>query len=173
VDIPLLTTETVVDQSNLRSMDDNAIGIISAGHYAEGLQTPANQEFVQAFQERTGRLPSYFAAAMYSAAEWIVQAIEAVDGDVSDRAAFQEAVRSVQVEDSPLGRMYLDEYHHTTQDIYIRRVEKRPDGLLWNAVVETIPEVSQFWTYDPEEYLAHPAYSRTYQGNGVWPDPQE
>lgn len=170
--IPLLTTETVVDQSNLRSMNDNAIGIISAGHYAEGLDSAANEEFVAAFLESTGRLPSYFAAAMYSAADWIVQAIEKLDGDVSDSAAFQAAVREVQVTDSPLGAMYLDEYHHTTQDIYIRRVEKRSDGMLWNVVVETIPEVSQFWTYDPEEYLAHPAYSRTYQGDGVWPEPR-
>lgn len=171
--IPLLTTETVVDQSNLRSMNDNAIGIISAGHYAEGLNSPANEKFVSAFLASTGRLPSYFSAAMYSAADWIVQAIEKVDGKVSDRKAFEAAIRSVQVADSPLGKMKLDEYHHTTQDIYIRKVEKRPDGKLWNAVEHTFPEVSQFWTYDPKEYLKHPAYSRTYQGNGVWPEPQK
>lgn len=30
--------------------------------------------------------------------------------------------------------------------------------------VETYPQVSQFWTYDPEEFMKEPPYSRDYQG---------
>jgi branched-chain amino acid transport system substrate-binding protein len=29
-----------------------------------------------------------------------------------------------------------------------------------NAVVHTYPNVSQFWTYKPEEFLKNPVYSR-------------
>jgi branched-chain amino acid transport system substrate-binding protein len=44
----------------------------------------------------------------------------------------------------------------------------REDGRVWNVVLETIPAVSQFWTYDPEEFLSQPVYSRDYQGVD-WP----
>ena len=32
--------------------------------------------------------------------------------------------------------------------------------LLVNAIVETIPDVSQFWKYDPKDYLKMPLYDR-------------
>ena len=171
-EIPLIVTETVTDQSNLRSMKDDAIGIISAGHYAEGMDSPANEQFVEAFQQEYNRLPSYFAAAMFSAADWLVKGIEEVDGDVTDTEAFVDAVKAITLADSPLGELELDSYNNTILNIYIREAVKREDGEVWNVVRETIPEVSQFWEYDPEEYLDHPAYSRDYQGNGVWPDPK-
>ena len=33
-----------------------------------------------------------------------------------------------------------------------------------NAVAKIYPDVSQFWTYDPEEFLKHPVYNRE-----TWP----
>jgi branched-chain amino acid transport system substrate-binding protein len=48
--------------------------------------------------------------------------------------------------------------------VFIRNVVKRPDGRYWNVPIETYPNVSQFWTYKPEEYMKQPPYSRTYQG---------
>jgi branched-chain amino acid transport system substrate-binding protein len=170
--IPIITGEAMVDQSNLRSMTDSAVGIISAGHYAEGLDQPATKEFVDGFTAANGHMPSYFAASMYTAAAWIVKAIEATNGNVSDRDAFVKAIRAVNLDSSPLGgTMKLDEYNNTTMDIYIRKVAKNADGKLWNTVVKTYPSVSQFWTYDPQEYLKHPVYTKAYQGNGVWPAP--
>ena len=43
--------------------------------------------------------------------------------------------------------------------MYIRKVERK-DGQLVNIIVETFPDVSQFWTYDPKQFLAAPTYSR-------------
>ena len=31
-----------------------------------------------------------------------------------------------------------------------------------NTVIDTIPRVSQFWTYDPKVYMSRPVYSRDY-----------
>jgi branched-chain amino acid transport system substrate-binding protein len=39
---------------------------------------------------------------------------------------------------------------------------ERVDGRLVNTVVKTYPKVSQFWTYNPKEFLAAPVYSRDY-----------
>lgn len=164
-EIPLLATETTTDQTSLRAVaPEAAVDLVSAGHFAEGRDAPATAEFTEAFIEKYGRVPSYFAAAMYATAEWVERAIEDLDGDLSDRAAFVEAIRGVQLDETPLGPVTLDEYDHTIENIYIRRVEERPDGLLWNVPFFTYENVSQFWTYDPAEYLQTPAYSRDYQG---------
>ncbi|MBW1945580.1 MAG: ABC transporter substrate-binding protein, partial [Deltaproteobacteria bacterium] len=47
------------------------------------------------------------------------------------------------------------------QNIYIRKVE-RVGGELQNTVIHTYPKVSQFWTYDVDQYLKTPLYSRDY-----------
>lgn len=168
--IPLYLGEVPADQSILRGVDppELAEGLISAGHYAEGRDAAGTRDFVETFDEEYGKLPSYYAASCYTAAQWIAQALEDVDANVEDTDAFLEAVRNVELEDSPLGPLRLDEYGNPIQNIYIREVEIRPDGRAWESVMETIPDVSQFYTYDSEEFLQQPVYSREYQGID-WP----
>lgn len=170
-DVALIGGETLLDQSLLRNMGDEAEGLISVGKYAEGRDEPATQEFVEAFDEAYGDLPSYYAATSYSAAQWTAQALEEIDGDIEDTEALLDAVRNAQIE-TPGGPMQLDEYDNPVQNVYIREVQRRDDGRLWNVPTETFDKISQFWEYDPQEFLDHPVYSRDYQGNGVWPDPQ-
>ena len=71
-------------------------------------------------------------------------------------AIFVEELRDV-----PRGPMKLDDYMNPIQNIYIRKVE-RVGGELQNTVIQTYPNVSQFWTYKPEEFLKQPVYSRDY-----------
>jgi len=88
-----------------------------------------------------------------------------VNGKVEDRPAFLAAVRKVVLTGSPLGRpVRLDDYGEPIYDVYIREVKKRADGKYWNVPLEVYPNVSQFWTYNPEEYMKQPPYSRTFQG---------
>ena len=51
--------------------------------------------------------------------------------------------------------MSFDEFGNVVGNIYIRKVEKK-DGKYVNAIVKTYPNVSQFWTYDKEEFLKKP-----------------
>lgn len=53
-------------------------------------------------------------------------------------------------------QLFLKERNNTLGG---RKVESK-DGQLVNTIVETFPEVSQFWTYDIKGFLANPAYSR-------------
>jgi branched-chain amino acid transport system substrate-binding protein len=170
-EIPFLGGETTLDQSLLRNMGPEAVGLISTGHFSEGRDEPGTQDFVTAYDEAYGELPSYYAAGMYTAARWIAQAIEDLGGDVSDTDALLEAVRAVQLEETPFGPVELDDYGNPIQNVYIREVVEREDGRMWNVPTETFEAVSQFWNYDIEEFLDHPVYSRDYQGNGVWPEP--
>jgi branched-chain amino acid transport system substrate-binding protein len=58
----------------------------------------------------------------------------------------------------------LDDYGNPIYDVFIREVRARADGKLWNVPIDTYPNVSQFWTYDPVTYMKQPPYSRDFQG---------
>lgn len=165
---PLLGNQTLTDQSNLRGMGDEAIGTITTGHYAEGRDSPETKAFVEAFEKRFNLIPSYYAADMYTAARWLDAAIQKINGNVEDSEALLKAVRELSFEDTPMGPVKLDEYGGTIFNVYLRKVEKRADGKLWNVVIDTFPNVSQFYKYNPEEFLKQPVYSRSYLGEN-WP----
>jgi len=169
--IPLLGNETLTDQSILRNVEgDAAEGTISTGHFAEGRDDPATQEFVEAYVKEYGHLPSYYSADMYAAAQGIARAIELMKGDLSDPVRFIETLRGVDLEESPLGPQEMDRYGNPVFDVYIRKVEKGPNGY-WNVPIKTYKDVSQFWTYGPEEFLKQPVYSKQYQGADKWTPP--
>ena len=89
-------------------------------------------------------------------AQMIARALDAVKGHVENKEAFMAALRKVEV-DAPRGKVRLDTFQNVVHTIYIRRVEKR-DGVLWNTIIGTYPDVGQFWTWTPEEYLAMTPY---------------
>lgn len=60
-----------------------------------------------------------------------------------------------------MGPIHLDEFGTPIMDIRIRRVERR-DGRLTDAILETYPQVSQFWTYNPKIFMDAPVFSRDY-----------
>ena len=167
--LPLLGNETLTDQSVLRGMGPEAEGIISTGKFAEGRDAPETQAFVEAFDEAYDLLPSYYASTSYIAAQWTANALEEVGGDIEDTETFLEAVRNLEFE-SPGGPQALDEYDNPIQNVYIREVQARDDGRLWNVPIQTFEDVSQFWTYDVDEFLECPVYSRDYQGLGEFPE---
>ena len=70
-------------------------------------------------------------------------------------------MRGLTLADSPRGLVRLDELGNAVGNIYILEVPQR-DGRLVNTPIKTYENVSQFWTYDPEEFLTHSVYSRDY-----------
>jgi branched-chain amino acid transport system substrate-binding protein len=163
--IPLLGAQNFTDQSVIRTLGPEVEGIISSAHFAEGNQIPQTQKFVNEYLAEYKKLPSLYGFSFYSAAMWLAQAINAVKGDVEDRPKFLKAVSEVVLSDSPLGRpVRLDSYGNPVYDVYIREVVKRPGGGYWNVPIDRYPQVSQFWTYNPEQYMKQPSYSRAFQG---------
>jgi branched-chain amino acid transport system substrate-binding protein len=158
---PLIGGGTTTDEHVLPSMGDEAIGIITALHYSEALDNPANKKFVKAFREKAKKAASYYSENTYTGMRWIVEAIKAIGGDVENRPKFLEALKKVELKDVPRGPLKLDEYGNPIQNIYIRKVE-RVGGELQNTVIQTYPNVSQFWKYKPEEFLKQPVYSRDF-----------
>jgi branched-chain amino acid transport system substrate-binding protein len=167
--LPLIGGETTLEQSLLRAMGDEALGLQSFGHYAEGREDPATQEFVDEYVKAYDQLPSYYSASTYTAAQWFAETLEAEDGDMSDVPAFLDTLKSNQLDNSPFGPMQLDEYGGTIATMYLREVAKDEEGRLYNKVVEEYPETSQFWNYDPQAFLDQPVYTREYLGED-WPE---
>jgi branched-chain amino acid transport system substrate-binding protein len=163
--IPMLGAMNLTDQAVIRTLGSECEGIVSSAHYAEGSDNPVTQAFVKDYSERYGKIPSLFGFSMYSGAMWVAKAIEKIGGKVEDRDAFIDAVLTTDLPDSPLGKLVrLDSYGNPVYDVSIRKVVKRPDGKYWNVPIETYPQVSQFWKYDPETYMKQPPYSRAFQG---------
>jgi len=159
--VPLLANGTYTDEHVLPQLGDESIGVISAHHYSAALETAANQKFRAAYEAAYQRVPGFYGENCYTGARILSEAVKAVGGKVEDRGALMAALRAVKVGDAPRGPVEMDAYGNPTQNIYIRKVE-RVGGKLQNTVIFTYPLVSQFWKYNPEEFLKQPVYSRDF-----------
>jgi branched-chain amino acid transport system substrate-binding protein len=159
--IPVLANQTAVDEALIRSMGDEAIGVVSTMHYSAALDTPANRRFAAAYRQAYNTDPGYYSVGAYTAGLFLKQALEKVGGKVEDTDGFLKALRAVSIADAPGGPIRLDKYGNPVHNIYIRKVERK-EGRLQNTVIHTIENVSQFWTYPEEEFLKQPPYSRNY-----------
>ncbi|HTO12940.1 MAG TPA: ABC transporter substrate-binding protein [Candidatus Binatia bacterium] len=158
--IPLIGGGPAVDEALLPQMGDEALGVMTPLIYSAALDTPANRKFVKDYRAKFGKVPSYFSETNYTSGRWISEAVKAVDGKVEDREAFLAALKKVQVADAIRGPVKLDAYGNPVQNVYFRKVERNKDGELQNTVIVTIPAVSQFWKYAPDEFLKQPLYTR-------------
>ena len=159
--LPLIGGGTFTDEHVLRTMGDEALGVITALHYSAALNNPANRKFVQAYETKFKQMPSYYSEGTYVAGLQLRRALEALGGDAENGERLVTALRKVELTDTPRGPIRFDEYGNPIENIYVRKVE-RVGGKLQNTVIYTFQNVSQFWTYKPEEYLKNPVYSRDY-----------
>ena len=63
--------------------------------------------------------------------------------------------------DQPRGPFKFDSYGNPIDNMYIFKIVKK-NGKTEKEVIQTIPNISQFWKYDPEKYMQAPEYSRSY-----------
>jgi branched-chain amino acid transport system substrate-binding protein len=159
--VPLYGGGTLTDETVLPQMGDEALGVITALHYSQALDNPANQKFSKAFEAKSGKISSYYSEATYTNARWIAEAIKAISGKVEDRDALLAALKKVDLKDTARGPISIDRWGNPVQNIYVRKVE-RVGGKLQNSVIATIPAVGQFYKFNPDEYMKLPLYSRDY-----------
>ncbi len=160
--LPLIGGGVLADESLLRGMaPEDAAGIITALMWSAGLSTPAAVKFVAAYTAKYQKDPSYYAETNYSGAMWIDVAVQQVGGKVEDKDALLRALRAVQLPNAPRGPMRLDSYQNVIHNIYVRKVEVQ-SGHARNSVIHTFHNVTQFWTFKPEEFLKQPVYDRPY-----------
>src|SRR5262245_7766758 len=151
---------TALDEAVLRNMGDEALGIVTSCWYSAEIPNPINQKFAEAFRKEWKYDPGFYAAATYTEAAVLDATLQKIKGNIEDKPGFMKAVRSGAVE-TCRGPVRFDQYGNVVGNIYIRKVERK-EGRLVNRVIHTYPNVSQFWTYKPEEFLKNPVYSRDF-----------
>ena len=161
--IALIGQSNTFEKPDLDALPVDIAGSFSPHHTADDLNTPEWNAFKDAFNKRWGRNPSAASEFAYSSMRLILRAIEAVNGDVSDKTAFIDAMLKVDMTDDPRGSVSLDPtYHSAIGNVYIREVTLADDGTLYNKGIWTVKNVSQFGPYDPATYLKQPIDGNTY-----------
>jgi branched-chain amino acid transport system substrate-binding protein len=158
--IPLVGNMTALEESVLRNMGDEALGIATACWYSAELDNAINAKFAAAFRAETKYDPGLYAAMGYVNGAVFEAALVASKGKIEDKPAFMKALRAVKV-DTARGPVAFDPYGSVVGNVYIRKVTRK-EGRLVNSVIQTYPNVSQFWKYDPATYLKQPVYTRDY-----------
>jgi branched-chain amino acid transport system substrate-binding protein len=157
---PIVGGMVAFDEVAVRNMGDYAIGAISSCWYTAQSDNPINKRFVAAYRADNGYDPGQYASGTYLYGEVLAAAIESLKGRIEDKQTFIKALRGVRAE-TLRGPIKFDDYGNVVGNIDIRKVEKK-DGRLVNTPIHTYRDVSQFWTYDPKEFLKHPVWSRDY-----------
>jgi branched-chain amino acid transport system substrate-binding protein len=158
---PILGGMTAVDESLLQQMGDDAIGTVSTCWYSGELDNPSNKKLVDGMRREYKAETGMYAAATYTNGAVLEAALQMIDGKADDKNALMKALRSAKVNETCRGPVRFDQYGNAVGNVYIRKVEKKA-GRLVNSVIKTYDNVSQFWTYDPDQFLKSPPYTRDY-----------
>jgi branched-chain amino acid transport system substrate-binding protein len=162
---PVLGGGTSYDEFILPFMGDFAIGDVSALQYSAAIQTPKNEAFVKTYRKKYGKVPSYYSEANYTTAQIIDEAMKKSGGKYPGAKKFIEIMGGLKI-NAVRGPVHFED-RNPVQNIYIKKVEKTkmfgyPKAELWNVVVKTYPNVSQYWTYGKDKFLKQPVYDKNF-----------
>ncbi len=157
--IPLLSGWTAMDDALLKSLGDEAVGVMSASYYSSSLETESNKRFVANVQKDYGVLAGGYAAGLYLGGMCVEAAIAKAGDKATDGTALANALHQVELKDSPRGAFSIDKYGNAVGTVFVRRCERKGSDLV-NTVLKTYANVSQFWTYGDTAFLANPVYGR-------------
>jgi branched-chain amino acid transport system substrate-binding protein len=163
---PIIGGGTSYDEFVLPFMGDEAIGDVSALHYSAALDTPKNIAFVKAYRTKFNKVPSYYSENNYTTAQWLDEALKKAGGKWPGPEELIKLMVGIKL-DSVRGPVSFDDMRNPIQNIYIKKVEKKKmfgyeKDELWNTVTKTYPNVSQFWTYGKDKFLAQPVYDKNF-----------
>jgi ABC-type branched-subunit amino acid transport system substrate-binding protein len=152
----------MADQTVLTSKGrakDALVGTPTSGALAEDNPDPAWTEYVAAYQEAFPEderfpTPSLFGVGYYVATLAAIDALNEIDGDLSDgQAKFREALADDPLE-TPLGSVSLNENRQATGTVFINEVQEDDSGGLKNVMVGKVEDVNQTLGMSAEEFRA-------------------
>src|ERR1700674_1922834 len=138
--VKLAVIGDMVEENTLAQVGDAALGARSTLHWALLMNNQANKDFVKGFTIKYGTDPSVYAMRGFDTARVIVDAVNALEGDTSDKKKFVAALESVKF-DSPRGRFEFDPVtHNVIQDVYLREAVLTATGV-HNRVVADLGRI--------------------------------
>jgi len=163
---PVLGGGTSYDEFVLPAMGDEVLGHVSALQYSAALDTPKNAEFVKKYRAKYGKVPSYYSETNYTTALMIHEVLKRNNGKWPGGPEFIKQLSAMKF-DTLRGPVSFDDLRNPVQNIYIKKIERKKmfgydKDELWNAVIKTYPNVSQFGQFNRAEFLKQPVYSRDF-----------
>ena len=141
--IKLIATGDVLDDHNLATIGDAALGAISSYHYSVAHDSPENKAFLDLYRDANGAdagLPNFMSVAAYDAMAAIYDVIQKLDGKIDPDKAMD--ILKHEAFTSPRGPISIDpETRDIVQTVYLRRVDKVNGEL---RSVELQPLVTSF-----------------------------
>jgi branched-chain amino acid transport system substrate-binding protein len=135
----VLGQDALTAESALKSMGDQALGIIMVANYDYNLDSPTNKAFVQAYNDAFHRNPDFFSVGGYDGMHLIDAALQKTGGK-TDGDSLIGAAKGM-AWDSPRGPMSIDpETRDVGQTVHIFKVEK-VGGELRNVEIDKVPNV--------------------------------
>ena len=135
----VLGQDALTAESALKSMGDQALGIIMVANYDYNLDSPTNKAFVQAYNDAFHRNPDFFSVGGYDGMHLIDAALQKTGGK-TDGDSLIGAAKGM-AWDSPRGPMSIDpETRDVVQTVHIFKVEK-VGGELRNVEIDKVPNV--------------------------------
>lgn len=130
----------LVDSRTLVANGPAALGIITPQIYTTALDTPVNRRFVAEYRDKFQADPTVYAEYGFVTACVIASALEATDGDTTDKDRLAAAMAKVSF-DAPRGPFRFDPVtHHPIQNVYMCEV-RDIDGQLVIKDFMTIKDV--------------------------------
>jgi branched-chain amino acid transport system substrate-binding protein len=162
---PIIGGGTSYDEFILPFMGSEVIGDVSSLQYSAAIKTPKNEAFVKAYRAKYGKVPSYYSEGDYTAAQVIDEAMKKAGGKYPGPEKFVAIMSALKI-DAVRGPVNFED-RNPVQNIYIKKVTKEklfgyPKEELWNAVIKTYPNVSQYWTYGKDKFLKQPVYNKDF-----------
>mgnify|MGYP003125505443 FL=1 len=124
--VPLMSGGAV-DGTTLPALRETALGVLGAFPWGPDLDNASNKQFVKEFEQKYGRIPAAFAAQAYDSALLLDSAIRKVNGDLSDKKAFMDALKAADF-DSVRGEFKFGNNNFPIQDFHIQEVAMDDKG---------------------------------------------
>ena len=165
----LMGGSIMVDQTVLSAKGDAKkamIGTIAASGVADTWENAGWQAFVKAYQdafppEKRFPSPSLLAVNYYNSTAALYEALNKVNGDLSDSQSKLKAALTSVVLDAPNGKISLDEDRQAIGTNFVTEVVDDGKGNLLSKVVKVVPDVHQTLGYPRDVFLKIGPPSRT------------
>lgn len=118
--IPLLSSGFITE-GTLDALGNSAEGLMTTLHYSEDIDNEVNRKFRKNYEDRYGKPADIFAVQGYDAGLLIAQAVNKLDGDISNQGELINAMETAHLR-SPRGDITFSRSHNPIQNIYLRQV---------------------------------------------------
>jgi branched-chain amino acid transport system substrate-binding protein len=125
-----------IDAITLPQQGAMALGTLGAQEWVNDLPNEQNKRYVADFKKKYGVYPSYYGAQSYDAIMLIDSAVEALKGDLKDKAKVRAEIMKANFK-SLRGGFKFNTNHFPIQNFYIQETVKDADGEMTVKTIAT------------------------------------